>query len=184
MLQLSFKSIVYCQAISYTLSDTVAQTELCTVSGVMSQEPRGELLLLKEKAWGDQMVPILTITWLHTNPLYAGFKYGACLMYLLALFAQKQYHAQYIVLDDTTDVPPPSNLFHLMGFKHRARLEVGGEEFWQSWRAEQHPQQACVGPERLVEINTFMTSRFARRKIQPKLTTLLSLATLNYNIQT
>lgn len=177
MLQLSFKSITYCQAISYTLHDTATQTELCTVSGVMSQESRAELLLLQQR---QQMVPVLTITWLHTNPLFAGFRYGACLMYLLALFAQKQYHAEYIVLDDTTDVPPPCNLFHLMGFKHRARLEMGGEEFWQTWRSEQ--QQPCIGPERLADINTFMTCRFTRRKIQPKLSTLMTLVSLNYTI--
>jgi hypothetical protein len=183
MLQLSFKSILYCQAISYTLHDTATQTEICTVSGVMSQELRTELLLLPPPPEQKrQMVPVLNITWLHTNPLFAGFRYGACLMYLLALFAQKQYHAQYIVLDDTTDVPPPCNLFHLMGFKHRARLEVGGDEFWQTWCCNSEHQQPCIGPERLAEMDAFMTCRFTRRKIQPKLKTLLSLVSLNYTI--
>jgi hypothetical protein len=95
MLLLSFKSVVHQQAISisYTLFDTATRTELCTISCVMTQECQ------KEK----KTVPVLVITWLYTNPLFVGFKYGACLMYLLALFAKEQYHAQYIILDDTTD---------------------------------------------------------------------------------
>ena len=184
MLQLSFKSVLSQQAISYTLIDTVKHTELCTISGVMTQERRCELLLLHQHQHQEQdMVPVLTITWLHTNPLYVGFKYGACLMYLLVLFAKEQYHAQYIILDDTTDVPPPSNIFYLMGFQHRARLGGGGgKEFWQSWRHDEK-SQPCIGPERLVEMDKFMASRFIRRKVQPRLRTLLSLVTLNYTIE-
>lgn len=107
MLQLSFKSVVHHKSISisYTLFDTATRTELCAISGVMTREPRCNLLQQKQEN-EKKTVPVLAITWLHTNPLYVGFKYGGCLMYLLALFAEKQYRAQYIILDDTTDVPP------------------------------------------------------------------------------
>ena len=131
MLLLSFKSVVVKQAISisYTLFDTATRTELCTISCVMTQECQ------KEK----KTVPVLVITWLYTNPLFVGFKYGACLMYLLALFAKEQYHAQYIILDDTTDVPP--------------------------WHEES--PQPCIGPERLVKMDKFMaSSRFIQPRLR------------------
>jgi hypothetical protein len=159
MLQLSFKSVVHHKSISisYTLFDTATRTELCVISGVMTREPRCNLLQQKQKQKQKQenekkTVPVLAITWLHTNPLYVGFKYGACLMYLLALFAEKQYRAQYIILDDTTDVPP--------------------------WHEES--SQPCIGPERLVKMDKFMASS---RFIQPRLRTLLSLVTLHFTIE-
>jgi hypothetical protein len=129
------------------LKDNDDKDVISTISGVVTTEPRHELLLLAEAESDITVVAVLTVTWLYTTPAYRGHKHGWGLLYQLA--ATLAPDIQYIVLDDMTDVPAAQgNLFYLMGFQHRQKDPVTNKEFWTAW----HPDHPTLGPERLIHV--------------------------------
>jgi len=150
-------------SISLTLlkdNDNDDKDVISTISGVVTTEPRHELLLLAAEAKSDDddddTVRVLTITWLYTTPAYRGHKYGWGLLHQLAATAATLApDIQYIVLDDMTDVPAAAqgNLFYLMGFQHRQKNPETNKEYWTAW----HPDHPTLGPERLIDINHLIT---------------------------
>lgn len=132
---------------------------IATITGVVSEETIGELLL--NSRFGDSEVPILHISWVGSSPYYSGNRFGVFIMYILAKYCLDTKHIQFITLDDDTDIRPINvnhsgrvdNIYYLIGFKHKGR--IGISEYWKQW----NPSNVVQGPERIIGINEFMSSR-------------------------
>ena len=82
-------------------------------------------------------------------------------MYILAKYCLDNKHIQFITLDDDTDIRPIDinhsnkldNIYYLIGFKHKGR--IGNSEYWKQWK----PDNVTQGPERIISIGDFMSSR-------------------------
>ena len=132
---------------------------ISTITGVIIEETAGEVLL--NSRYGNSEIPILNINWVSSSPYYSGNRFGVLIMYILAKYCLDNKHIQFITLDDDTDIRPidinhsnkVDNIYYLIGFKHKGR--IGNSEYWKQWK----PDNVTQGPERIISIGDFMSSR-------------------------